>query len=175
MRTRIMLLAVTAIVGAGLVGPVGNASAATAQQNFKKTFFMNGKASGGKRVTGKYTIDRFVKSKYTGRLVAIGTFRGKIGNKKVVRRNLRSAAAVRRPAGASAAATCTILDLTINPIDIHLLGLNVHLDTVHLLNTGTTGSGNLLGNLDPPTGGLTPLQQAQILNALLGAVLGAIG
>jgi hypothetical protein len=43
--------------------------------------------------------------------------------------------------------SCTILNLTLGPLDLNLLGLVVHLDQVHLLITGQTGPGNLLGNL----------------------------
>jgi hypothetical protein len=47
---------------------------------------------------------------------------------------------------ATAAATCTILDLTIQPIDLFLLGLHVHTDTIHLAITAQQGGG-LLGDL----------------------------
>jgi hypothetical protein len=41
--------------------------------------------------------------------------------------------------------TCTILDLTIQPIDLFLLGLHLHTDTIHLFLTAQRGT--LLGNL----------------------------
>ena len=41
--------------------------------------------------------------------------------------------------------TCTILDLTIQPIDLDLLGLHLHTDTIHVVLTGQRGT--LLGNL----------------------------
>ena len=41
---------------------------------------------------------------------------------------------------------CTVLDLTLGPLDLNLLGLMVHLDTVHLLITADS-SGGLLGSL----------------------------
>ena len=43
--------------------------------------------------------------------------------------------------------TCTILDLTLGPLHLDLLGLVVDLNQVHLTITGQTGPGNLLGNL----------------------------
>lgn len=73
---------------------------------------------------------------------------------------------------ATANQTCTILDLTIRPIDLNLLGLMVHTDTIHLTITAQSGPGNLLGNLlcgvanllnGGNTGGL-----ANLLNNLLG-------
>lgn len=40
-----------------------------------------------------------------------------------------------------------ILDLRLRPIDLDLLGLKVHTDTIHLNITAESGSGELLGNL----------------------------
>src|SRR3954452_9217986 len=48
---------------------------------------------------------------------------------------------------ATTAGSCQILDLTLGPLDLNLLGLMVHLDTVHLNITAQSGPGNLLGNL----------------------------
>lgn len=69
--------------------------------------------------------------------------------------------------------TCKILDLTLGPLHLDLLGLVVDLNQVHLKITGQTGTGNLLGNLlcglanalNGNGGGL-----ANILNDLLGAL-----
>jgi hypothetical protein len=41
---------------------------------------------------------------------------------------------------------CTILDLTLGPLDLNLLGLMIHLDPVHLLITAQRGGG-ILGDL----------------------------
>ncbi|HEX6655007.1 MAG TPA: hypothetical protein VF153_02225 [Candidatus Limnocylindria bacterium] len=46
-----------------------------------------------------------------------------------------------------ATGSCEILDLTLGPLDLNLLGLAVHLDQVHLNITAESGPGNLLGNL----------------------------
>jgi len=43
-------------------------------------------------------------------------------------------------------AVCTVLDLTVGPLDLNLLGLMVHLDKVHLLITADP-NGGLLGSL----------------------------
>lgn len=71
-----------------------------------------------------------------------------------------------------ATGTCTILDLTLGPLDLDLLGLMVHLDQVHLLITAESGPGNLLGNLLCGIAGLldqnAPANQlANLLNQLL--------
>jgi hypothetical protein len=41
---------------------------------------------------------------------------------------------------------CTVLDLTVGPLDLNLLGLLVHLDRVHLLITADS-NGGILGSL----------------------------
>lgn len=71
------------------------------------------------------------------------------------------------------AGTCTILDLTIQPIDLDLLGLHLHTDTIHVVLTAQRGTllGNLLCGL---FFGPNPLGLAStLLNSLLaqGAVL----
>ena len=78
---------------------------------------------------------------------------------------------------AQSAGSCQILDLTLGPLHLDLLGLVVDLDQVHLEITAERGPGNLLGNLlcavaglldqnAAPTSGLT-----QLLNRIL-AILG---
>ena len=45
------------------------------------------------------------------------------------------------------AASCTILDLTLGPIHLNVLGLVVDTNQIHVTITGQQGPGNLLGNL----------------------------
>ncbi len=78
-----------------------------------------------------------------------------------------------------AAADCQILDLRLRPLDLDLLGLVVHLDTVHLNITAETGSGNLLGNLLCAVTGLLDgagalSEIAALLNQIL-AILNGLG
>jgi hypothetical protein len=49
--------------------------------------------------------------------------------------------------GAGQGAVCEILSLSLGPLDLDLLGLQVHLDEVNLQVDAQPGSGNLLGNL----------------------------
>jgi hypothetical protein len=71
---------------------------------------------------------------------------------------------------------CEILDLTLGPLDLNLLGLAVHLDRVHLNITAVPGAGNLLGNLLCAVAGLLdglgPLGQ---IVALLNQILALLG
>ena len=46
-----------------------------------------------------------------------------------------------------ATGSCEILNLVLGPLDLNLLGLEVHLDQVVLNITPQAGAGNLLGNL----------------------------
>ena len=74
--------------------------------------------------------------------------------------------------GAQATGSCQILDLVLGPLDLNLLGLVVHLDTVHLNITAQRGPGNLLGNLLCAVAGLLDNtgggNLANLLNKLLG-------
>jgi len=81
----------------------------------------------------------------------------------------------------AAAPACGILNLTLGPLDLNLLGLQVHLDRVVLNVTAQSGAGNLLGNLLCSVAGLLdggPLagllgQLSSLLNQILGALSSA--
>jgi len=76
------------------------------------------------------------------------------------------------PAALSPAAVCRILNLTLGPLDLNLLGLVVHLDTVHLTITAVPGAGNLLGNLLCAVAGL--LNGGGLLSGLLTQITGLL-
>ena len=73
--------------------------------------------------------------------------------------------------------TCDILNLVLGPLDLDLLGLQVHLNRVVLNIVAVTGAGNLLGNLlcavtgllDGGLGGLLG-QVRSLLNQILGVL-----
>jgi hypothetical protein len=50
-------------------------------------------------------------------------------------------------ANAPAAVACNVLNLTLGPLNLNLLGLVVTLNQIHLTITAVPGAGNLLGNL----------------------------
>lgn len=60
------------------------------------------------------------------------------------------------PGPAQVGEICTILDLTLGPLDLNLLGLMIHLDRVHLLITAQRGGGILGDLLCGLAGGVTP-------------------
>ena len=69
---------------------------------------------------------------------------------------------------AAGALSCQILNLVLGPLDLDLLGLKVHLDTVHLNITAQGGPGNLLGNLLCAVAGL--LDGSTGLNGILNGI-----
>jgi len=85
---------------------------------------------------GVFSITSFTTS--NGELIANGTFTGLVNG---VQTSTPASAAVDSPN------TCSILDLTLGPLHLDLLGLVVDLNQVHLTITAERGPGNLLGNL----------------------------
>ncbi|MFL6013240.1 MAG: hypothetical protein ACJ74P_02880, partial [Gaiellaceae bacterium] len=68
---------------------------------------------------------------------------------------------------ALATGSCTILDLTLGPLHLNLLGLVVDLNQVHLTINAVPGPGNLLGTLLCAIAGLLdPIPSAGALAAL---------
>ena len=128
-------------------------------------------------VAGTFDVQNIVER--DGTLQAVGTFTGTVtdaaGNSTQGSQQLAIPVDLAQSAG-----SCQILDLVLGPLDLDLLGLQVHLDTVHLNITAQSGPGELVGNLlcaiaNLLNGGL-PLntvlgQIAALLNQLL-AILG---
>ncbi|SNY64071.1 hypothetical protein [Paractinoplanes atraurantiacus] len=122
---------------------------------------------------GSFTPTKFAAQ--DGNLVATGTLTGTLtdsaGNAVgTVDQSVTAPAAI-------AQATCRILDLTLGPLHLDLLGLVVDLNQVHLVITAVSAPGNLLGNLLCAIVGLldgTPTagQLAAILNFLLALLSG---
>lgn len=75
--------------------------------------------------------------------------------------------------------TCEILNLVLGPLDLNLLGLQIHLNQVVLTIVAVSGAGNLLGNLLCAVANLLngggPIQTllnnlVNLLNQILGAL-----
>jgi hypothetical protein len=127
-------------------------------------------------VVGSFTPRRF--AAVGDQLFAIGTLRADLvrGNGNVVG---SVAERVRLPVSSAqgvplstARQECDILRLVLGPLDLDLLGLQVHLDRVVLNIIAVAGAGNLLGNLLCAIAGLLDgtgllTQISQILNAIL--------
>jgi hypothetical protein len=186
-RTRLAAVAATLTCAFMLVAGTGIASAQTSStQTFNKVVKVTGTAKNGKKLKANYTISRFIAK--GNQTEAVGTLKGTIGKTHFTKRNVKLPVAPDAGSAQSAQVTpsCQILDLVINPINLNLLGLVVHTDTIHLNITAVPGAGNLLGNLLcgivgilNPTGtgmgGLTPAQLAQLLNGLIGLLTSVTG
>jgi len=125
-------------------------------------------------VTGTFDVQNVIVE--NGTLQAVGTFTGTITD--AVGHSTQGTQQLAIPVDlAQSAGSCQILDLVLGPLDLDLLGLQVHLDTVHLNITAQSGPGELVGNLLCAVAGLLdgglPLntvlgQIAALLNQLLG-------
>jgi hypothetical protein len=166
-----VLALVVALVGAVALQPAESAEAQR-QPQFTGTVPITGTftdALGGTGTfVGQFDISRFAVQ--NGQLVAVGTLTGtltdSLGN-VVGTVSQQLVLPVTNISG-----SCQILHLELGPLDLDLLGLQVHLDKVVLDITAQSGPGNLLGNLLCGIAGLldtnAPLNQiARLLNQLL--------
>src|SRR5689334_15007811 len=175
MSVRKLALLVGLVCAASLLVPTAaGASTSRAITSFKN-IPIAGHTHGGKQFTGHFTVTRFVTR--GGKSYALGNLSGKLGNTFVKRSNVRIPIKVQQPGQAGAAATCPILHLVLGPLDLNLLGLQVHLNQVVLDITAHSGPGNLLGNLlcavahllDNTSPTLTQLLNlANLLNRIIG-------
>jgi hypothetical protein len=181
-KSRMLLVAAVAALAAMLVGGAGPAAAQTSSKPITQTVKMTGTAAGGKKFSGTYSIQRFTHR--GSKLYAVGTLKGRLNGRSVKRTNVRVPAALARQ-GAQAAqippttGACQILNLTLQPIDLNLLGLRVRTSRIDLRIEGVPGAGNLLGNLlcgitgilDPQaTPPASPTLLSQVLTALLALI-----
>ncbi|MEU8819136.1 hypothetical protein [Actinoplanes sp. NPDC048796] len=179
LRKRLSILAVTLVAALGLTAVgAGPATAAPATTTAVPSAPVTGTFTDAAGKTGTFA-GGFTPTKFAapgGNLVATGTLTGTLtdaaGN---------AVGTVNQPVTAPAAvaqATCRVLDLTLGPLHLDLLGLVVDLNQVHLVITAVSAPGNLLGNLLCAIVGLldgTPTagSLAAILNFLL-ALLGGL-
>ena len=176
-RSVSVLVALTALLTAlFMIGATATEANAKPRPAVPGTVQINDPQAGGGSVVGIFDVSRFAVQ--NGTLTAIGTFTGTVtdaaGTATAGTQQLALPVDVAQSAG-----SCQILDLVLGPLDLDLLGLQVHLDQVHLNITAQSGPGNLLGNLlcaiagllNGPTGLSGILTQiANLLNQLLGVL-----
>lgn len=166
-------LAVFAVAGLGF-GGVASAAPRTATA---LTAPVTGTlADGTGAVNGTFAVQSF--QVQNGVLQALGTFTGTITD--AAGTTTSGTQSIALPVDlAQSTGSCTILDLTLGPLHLDLLGLVVDLNQVHLTITAQQGPGNLLGNLlcavanllNGPTGLNAILDQlAALLNQLLAGL-----
>ena len=184
-RFRVVAAAAMAAFALLLVGGAGTAAAQTEADSLTKPLEVTGTAKNGKKFTGTYTVKRFVAD--GGKIFAVGTLKGTFRGRDVRRTGVRIPVSTPVFGEGALAQTaqvptdlCQVLDLTLGPLDLSLLGLIVHLDTVHLdidadPNGGLLGSllCSLAGGVPPAPTPPTPVQQiVALLNAILAILQG---
>ena len=178
LRVLAMLLTLASLLFVG----VTSTQTADAAPNKKPSLVkeVTGKTADGTVVKGTYKITKFAVEK--GKLVAKGTFTGTLGGdddtvKKAVTIPV-SQGATAAPAAAGqdvqAQATCNVLNLSLAPLDLNLLGLVVHLDEVNLIIDAVSGPGALLGNLLCAVVGLLDGPSLPGLNNIIADLLNLI-
>ena len=123
-------------------------------------------AQSGGLLNGVFTITSFAVNS-AGQIVANGTFTGTA----VVGGVAQTVTDTPASTPLQATGSCRILDLTLGPLHLDLLGLVVDLNQVHLTITAQQGPGNLLGNLlcavaNLLNGSPSPTALQQIINLL---------
>jgi hypothetical protein len=195
--TRPRMGALSALVA--LIAVLGFSGTASAQSPAATPLTKKVAVKGTKHFRGTYTINRFATR--NGKIVAVGTLKGtmrKKGKTKSVKRNgviMPAAVVGAGPKDLPGATTsqalpdlphsCQVLNLTLQPITLNLLGLvvrtsliNVRIDAIPSTFPGGGLLGDLLcsiNNLLNPGGGLGPLTTAinnlaTALNSLLALV-----
>lgn len=148
---------------------------------------IRGTTANDRRVTGSFVPLRFVHR--NGKLKVRGLLQGVVHNRDGstrtfgVMRSLRVTSINGQATDASAPATreraaCDVLHLVLGPLDLDLLGLQVHLDRVVLDIVAQPGPGNLLGNLLCAVAGLLDDGLGGVLGRvtrLLNRILGRLG
>ena len=160
-RFKLATLVATVAMAAVLLTPLHAAAANAA------TVPIAGSNSSGS-FAGTATITKFVMQ--NGQLTAVGTLAGTLTNTATgaVTNVLTTFSA----AVTNVQSTCQILNLTIGPIHLDLLGLVIDTNQIVLNITAQQGPGNLLGNLlCSITNALNnPSSLANLLNQLLTAL-----
>jgi hypothetical protein len=174
----VMLLATLGLAAAGTGAAAAPSTrtaappAASAVPSVPVTGSFTDAAGGAGTFAGSFTPTSFAAR--DGDLVATGTLTGTLtdstgGTIGTVDQTVTTPAAV-------AQATCRILDLTLGPLHLDLLGLVVDLNQVHLVINAVSGPGNLLGNLLCAIAGLLdPIPSADALAAILNLLLALLG
>ena len=131
------LIAVTALLVLGSATVAAGSSVQSPQVTAAKA-----------KVGVKYTVRKFVRS--GNRLVAYGTATARYipvsGAPTVTRKPFKATVTVRGRHFAAVQTICPVLELTLGPLDLSLLGAIVHLDKVHLVISADS-EGGVLGKL----------------------------
>lgn len=111
------------------------------------TALVTGQVANGGAFNGVLKVTSVAVNSATGALTASGLLSGTLTNASGQSVGTVTNQAVSNIPLASVTGSCTILTLNLGPLDLNLLGLQVHLNQVVLNITAVPGAGNLLGNL----------------------------
>jgi hypothetical protein len=142
MRARLALVFVLGAILGALTLPA--AASAAPPASLATPVEVTGTIPGGGEFNGTFTLDRISSTPGSG-LQAVGSLTGTLTNALGNVIGTVTNFPVSLPL--TVAGTCDVLHLTLGPLDLDLLGLQVHLDQVVLDITAQSGPGNLLGNL----------------------------
>jgi hypothetical protein len=146
-----------------------------------------GETGNGREVTGYFVPLKF--SRDNGKVFVRGLIHGVVHNTDGSTRTfdvlrtrrvmtIEGVPAQARTQAAALAPACDILNLVLGPLDLDLLGLQVHLDRIVLNIVAQSGAGNLLGNLLCAVAGLLDGGLNGLLGRLvdlLNQILGRLG
>src|SRR5437667_51814 len=145
MKLRLVSIAlVVALVSMAVFAPVSTTKAqGTNPLAVPVTGTFTDALGGAGTFLGTFTVSRFVNQ--NGQLAAVGTLAGTLTDS--LGNVLGTVSQALTLLVNTADGTCQVLHLDLGPLDLNLLGLNVHLNEVVLDITAQSGPGNLLGNL----------------------------
>lgn len=184
MKRQVAFFALLIALGMMVLAPLPTSAAVVAAQggNPLKNVAVKGTAGGQQVFEGTFSIARFTHK--GNQILAVGTLTGTLTNTTgdATRQGSMPATAqqvnqqVSMPVSVNSG-TCQILNLTLGPLDLNLLGLRVQLNQVQLDITAEQGSGNLLGNLLCQVAKLldNPGRNVGRLVNLLNQILSALG
>jgi len=157
-------VALLAFVFAAMMVPMtASAQANKVNSQASKNVLVQGTTAGGGVLNGVLTLTKFYVQ--NGAIVADGVLNGTLTDPSLSGGSspVTNQAVMAIPVS-SLSGSCQILNLVLGPLDLNLLGLQVHLNTVVLNITAQPGPGNLLGNLLCSVAGL--LNGGNISNVL---------
>ncbi len=132
MKLRMAAFAVAAVAALMLVASASASAQTSAPATSFKSIPITGTATNHKHFAGKYTVNYFT-TKH-GKAYAVGKLTGHIGRRHVTKRDVMLPVTMGGTA-AQLPTTCQVLNLTLGPLDLNLLGLRVQLNQVQLLIT----------------------------------------
>lgn len=170
MKRQLTALALTLAMSLFAITPPSKAAVQGGNQ--LKNIAVTGTSSGNQVFNGTFNVTQFTHK--GNQILATGTLTGKLKKADGTMGDVNQQAAM--PVNV-ASGTCQILNLTLGPLDLNLLGLRVQLNQVNLKVTAEQGSGNLLGNLLCQVAKLLdgPGRAVGRLVNLLNQVLSALG